>query len=124
MALNIQVHGISCAITVIDYYISYGECQFKMTALVCVTYGILYTIFSVLWSYFTHDPIYPVIDWFNDLDLEQDTGVDAAWLGVACVVVLLIVCVVLSWFVSWSKQRLIDCYHLPEENDESEVEHM
>merc|ERR1712228_640757 len=117
MVMNVQVHGVSCAITVIDYYICYSQCTFKRTSLLCVGYGILYTIFSVIWAACTHEPIYPVIDWFNDLDLEQETGISAPLVGVICVVILLLACVFFSWFVSWSKSKLIQCYHLPQEQE-------
>ena len=72
-----------------------------------VIYGVCYTIWSVIWQAITDVPIYPVIDWFNEPGI-----------AVGCVLILLVAVILVGGFLSWTKNKLKECYHPQKDRDD------
>ena len=92
--------GISALVTIIDFYVCASCCNpLRRTCVAVLIYGVVYTIWSVVWQAGAGYPIYPVIDWF------EEPGV-----AVACVVCLLLAVELAACVLCWTKNKMRQCY--------------
>ena len=89
-ALQVQLHGVTMILTIIDLYICCNSISFKQSWWKLTIYGISYLVFSIAFVFVAGHPLYYVFNWKDNFLLALASGA-----GIS--VLTLIIHVILCW---------------------------
>eukprot|EP00483_Globobulimina_turgida_P008615 UN08633 len=85
---NPQIHGSTMIFTIIDFFLCYSIISFKSTWWYFLIFGIVYTLWGVIWIFVTNKPVYPVLDWKNAPIMSMITSIMVIVLSISMHAVL------------------------------------